>query len=116
MMCAIINKLRAINAAARHRPVFDLRIPVLLYPGAACPAVSLTKTDTPAVARREIGSMVLNSLLTQPLFTRMANLAQNAACASEKANSKAIVTELSQDFLYFSHLLMPDSAMSPCAF
>jgi hypothetical protein len=30
MMCAIMNKLRVINAAARHRLVFDLRIPVLL--------------------------------------------------------------------------------------
>ena len=30
MMCAIMNKFRAINAAARHRPVFDLRMPVLL--------------------------------------------------------------------------------------
>jgi len=28
MMCAIMNKLRRINAAARHRLVFDLRIPV----------------------------------------------------------------------------------------
>jgi hypothetical protein len=30
MMCAIMNKLSAINAAARHRLVLDLRIPVLL--------------------------------------------------------------------------------------
>src|SRR6266566_7750091 len=70
-MCAIMNKLRVINAAARHRLVFDLRIPVLLYPGAACPAVALAKADAPAVARREIGPMVFNSRLTQPLFTRL---------------------------------------------
>ncbi len=30
MMCAIMNRFRAINAAARHRLVFDLRTPVLL--------------------------------------------------------------------------------------
>jgi hypothetical protein len=30
MMCAIMNKFRAINAAARHRLVFDSRMPVLL--------------------------------------------------------------------------------------
>jgi hypothetical protein len=29
-MCAIMNKFRRINAAARHRLVFDLRMPVLL--------------------------------------------------------------------------------------
>jgi hypothetical protein len=28
MMCAIMNKFRRINAAARHRPLFDLRIPL----------------------------------------------------------------------------------------
>jgi len=30
MMCAIMNRFRRISAAARHRPVFDLRMPVLL--------------------------------------------------------------------------------------
>ena len=30
MMCAIMNRFRVINAAARHRLVFDLRMPVLL--------------------------------------------------------------------------------------
>ena len=30
MICAIMNRFRRINAAARHRPVFDLRMPVLL--------------------------------------------------------------------------------------
>jgi hypothetical protein len=30
MMCAIMNKFSAINAAARHRLVFDLRMPALL--------------------------------------------------------------------------------------
>ena len=30
MMCAIMNRFRAISAAPRHRLVFDLRMPVLL--------------------------------------------------------------------------------------
>jgi hypothetical protein len=30
MMCAIMNRFRRINATARHGPVFDLRMPVLL--------------------------------------------------------------------------------------
>ena len=30
MMCAIMNRFRRINARARHRPVFDLRMPALL--------------------------------------------------------------------------------------
>ena len=30
MMCAIMNRFRRINAAARHRPVFDFRMPFLL--------------------------------------------------------------------------------------
>ena len=30
MMCAIMNRFRRINAAARHRLVFDFRMPVLL--------------------------------------------------------------------------------------
>jgi hypothetical protein len=30
MMCAIMNRFRRVNAAARHRLVFDLRMPVLL--------------------------------------------------------------------------------------
>src|SRR6266511_2841107 len=61
MMCAIMNKLRAINAAPRHRLVLDLRIPVFwtgeFFPAAAGPA------------RREIGPVVFNSRLMQPLFT-----------------------------------------------
>src|SRR5437667_5432934 len=95
MTCAIMNKFRSISAAARHQLVFDLRIPLLLYPASL----------TPAAARREIGPVVFASRLMQPLFTRLANLRQNAACASEQANSKTIVTEPSQDFLYFCDLL-----------
>src|SRR5438876_628973 len=74
MMCAIMNKLRRISTAARHRPVFDLRIPALLYPGFL----------TPAEARREIGPCFFSSGLTQPLFTKLANLLQNKAHASEE--------------------------------
>src|SRR6266567_8071605 len=61
MMCAIMNKLRAISAKARHRLVLDLRIPVFwtgeFFSAAAGPA------------RREIGPVVFNSRLMQPLFT-----------------------------------------------
>jgi len=60
-MCAIMNKLRAINAAPRHRLVLDLRIPVFwtgeFFSAAAGPA------------RREIGPVVFNFRLMQPLFT-----------------------------------------------
>jgi len=56
-----MNKLRAINAAPRHRLVLDLRIPVFwtgeFFSAAAGPA------------RREIGPVVFNSRLMQPLFT-----------------------------------------------
>src|SRR5436309_15531660 len=103
MMCAIMNKLRVISAAARHRPVFDLRIPLLLYPG----------TLTPPGVRPEIAPIAFNSGLTQPLFTRLANLAQNTLCANSKTT---IVTKSSRDFLYFLHLLMADIAISVCAF
>src|SRR5437762_1016744 len=119
MMCAIMNKLRAINAAARHRLVFDLRIPVLLYPGTACSTVALAKADAPAVARREIGPVVFSSRLMHPLFTRLANLAQNppdANCSSRQRrrnrmqigapHSQKTVTKLLKDFLYFSGLVM----------
>src|SRR5436305_7037636 len=73
MMCAIMNKFRAISAAARHRLVFDLRMAALLWPG----------TLTPAVALGEIPA-VFNSRLMQPLFTKMANLLQNTGQASEQ--------------------------------
>src|SRR5437868_4061056 len=74
MMCAIMNKLRRISTAARHRPVFDLRIPALLYPAFL----------TPAEARRTIGPCFFSSGLTQPLFTKLANLLQNRRDASEQ--------------------------------
>src|SRR5438445_8147800 len=74
MMCAIMNKLRRISTAARHRPVFDLRIPALLYPGFL----------TPAEARRTIGPCFFSSGLTQPLFTKLSNLLQNRRDASEQ--------------------------------
>ena len=67
MMWAIIKRFRAINAAARHRPVFDLRMPVGPYPEAL----------KPSLARPEVATTALASRLTQPLFTKLANLLQN---------------------------------------
>src|SRR6476469_9067249 len=67
MMCAIMNKLRAIKAAPRHRPVFDLRMPVLLKPGTLIAAVAPRETP-----------MAFNSWLMQPLFTRFSLLFQSA--------------------------------------
>jgi hypothetical protein len=78
MMCAIMNKLRRISAAARHRPVFDLRIPALLYPGSL----------TPAEIRRGIGPCFFSSRLTQPLFTKLTNLRQKRTRASEEARDR----------------------------
>jgi hypothetical protein len=72
MMCAIMNRFRRINASPRHQPVFDLRMPVLLYPG----------TVTPALPRAGIARAAFNSGLTQPLFTELANLLQNALFAT----------------------------------
>jgi hypothetical protein len=66
-----MNKLRRISAAARHRLVFDLRIPLF---------GSGEFLKIPAF--REMG--VVGSRLTQPLFTRLANLLQNKASASKQ--------------------------------
>src|SRR5262245_36927182 len=70
MTCAIMNKLRRISAPARHRLVFDLRIPLF---GKA----EFLQTST----FREIG--VVGSRQTQPLFTRLATSLQNKASASK---------------------------------
>jgi hypothetical protein len=66
-----MNKLRRISAAARHRLVFDLRIPLF-------GSREFLKIPT----FREMG--VACSRLTQPLFTRLANLLQNKASASSR--------------------------------
>jgi hypothetical protein len=108
-MCAIMNKLRRISAAARHRPVFDLRIPLFR-------SGEFLKIPT----FREMG--VVGSRLTQPLFTRFTNLLQNKASASKQivrqsqgparqhAERHAIpvfsngnVTKFLQHVLYFCH-------------
>ena len=62
-----MKRFRRINAAARHRLVFDLRIPAL--PSRA--------TLKPALARLDIAAGTFGSRLTQPLFTELANLRQN---------------------------------------
>src|SRR6478609_3516242 len=98
MMCAIMNRFSRINAAARHRPVVDLRMPVLLKPGRfttalACPGI------TPAA---------FNSRLTQPLFTELANLLQNALFATDQMRLRSPELripkqsyQISQDFFTF---------------
>jgi hypothetical protein len=66
--------------------------------------------------------MVFNSRLMQPLFTRLANLLQNALCATEQMRSpearipKLSLPSFSQDFLYFSNLLMTNMTIPLCGF
>ncbi len=140
-MCAIMNKLRAINAAPRHRLVLDLRIPVFwtgeFFPAAAGPA------------RREIGPVVFNSRLMQPLFTsfpefyaktryapasrhgprepllancrgrRVACIFLRFAAGTAATTAAAFQKDRYQffkDFIYFSNLLMRISSISLCAF
>src|SRR5919108_956219 len=100
MMCAIMNKLRRIRAAARHRLVFDLRIPLFGR------EEGLKKPPF-----REIA--VPGSRLTQPVFTKLANLPQKNAYASGCSGSlvsKRIVTKFFQDFLYFTEVAMRNIA------
>jgi hypothetical protein len=111
-MCAIMKRFRRINATARQRPVFDLRMPVLLKPGRfttalACPGI------TPAA---------FNSRLTQPLFTELANLLQNALFATDQMRLRSPEVripkqsyQISQDFLYVSNLPMTNITISLCA-
>jgi len=136
-----MNKLRAINAAPRHRLVLDLRIPVFwtgkFFPAAAGPA------------RREIGPVVFNSRLMQPLFTsfpefyaktryapasrhgprepllancrgrRVACMFLRFAAGTAATTAAAFQKDRYQffkDFIYFSNLLMRISSISLCAF
>ncbi len=136
-----MNKLRAINAAPRHRLVLDLRIPVFwtgeFFPAAAGPA------------RREIGPVVFNSRLMQPLFTsfpefyaktryapasrhgprepllancrgrRVACIFLRFAAGTAATTAAAFQKDRYQffkDFIYFSNLLMRISSISLCAF
>jgi hypothetical protein len=106
-----MNKFRAINAAARHRPVFELRMPVLLKPG----------TLSPALARPGIAPAAFNSGLTQPLFTELANLLQNALFATDQMRLRSPELripkqsyQISQDFLYVSNLPMANITIPFC--
>src|SRR5438552_7566032 len=101
MMCAIMNKLRAINAAARHRLVLDLRMCWIgpprrdddRWPAGDAKIRWLSHVSQRArPARRSPGaggrsrstlstrpdvpfaSDISNSRLTHPLFTELANL------------------------------------------
>jgi hypothetical protein len=69
-----MNKFRRISAAARHRLVFDLRIPLFgsweFFPADAGPLFE--------------ESGIFRSRLTQPVFTRLANLLENIRDASER--------------------------------
>jgi hypothetical protein len=107
-----MNKFRAINAAPRHRPVFDLRMPVLLKPGRLIPTL----------ARPGITPAAFNSGLTQPLFTELANLLQNALFATDDMRLRSPELripkqsyQISQDFLYVSNLTMTNITISLCA-
>jgi hypothetical protein len=113
-----MNKLSAISAAARHRPVFDLRIPFFW-----------SREFLKIPIRLEIEPAVFISGLTHPLFTRMANLAQKTVCASEHwgsvRHSEQNVRDpefpkkcyqVFKDFVYFCNLLTRISSISICAF
>src|SRR6476469_6747890 len=98
MMCAIMNRFRRINASPRHRPVFDLRMPVLPYPGRLIPTL----------ARPGIAPAAFNSWLMHPLFTELANLLQNALFATEQMGLRSPELripkqsyQISQDFFTF---------------
>src|SRR5438128_8305222 len=79
MMCAIMNKLRPISAAARHRLVLDLRI-LVVRTGESFPAAA-------GSARREIGPVVFNSRLMQPLFTSFPGFYAKTRCAPMMAGN-----------------------------
>jgi hypothetical protein len=112
MMCAIMKRFRRINASARQRPVFDLRMPVLLKPG----------RFTTALACPGIAPAAFNSRLTQPLFTELASLLQNALFATDQMRLRSPELripkqsyQISQDFLYVSNLPMTNITISLCA-
>src|SRR6476660_7012953 len=103
MMCAIMNRFRRTKARARHRLVFELRMPVLLKPGKL----------TPALICPGIAPAAFNSGLTQPLFTELANLLQNALFATDRIRLRSAEVripkqsyQISQDFPYVSNVPM----------
>ena len=109
MMCAIMNRFRRISAAARHRPVFDSRMPVLLKPG----------TLTTALACPGITPAAFNSGLTQPLFTELANLLQNGLFATDQMPLRSAESRIRKqsvsnfaDLLYVSNLPMTNITIS----
>jgi hypothetical protein len=107
-----MKRFRRINATARQRPVFDLRMPVLLKPG----------RFTTALACPGIAPAAFNSRLTQPLFTELASLLQNALFATDQMRLRSPELripkqsyQISQDFLYVSNLPMTNITISLCA-
>jgi hypothetical protein len=111
MMCAIMNRFRRTKARARHRLVFELRMPVLLKPGRL----------TTALTCPGIAPAAFNSGLTQPLFTELANLLQNALFATDQMRLRSPELripkqsyQISQDFPYVSNLPMTNITISLC--
>src|SRR5579884_653323 len=74
MMCAIMNRFRRINASARQRLVFDLRIPFLWNPE------SLPISAATPAGERD----VCNSALRQPLFIRCKRAYAKTSTAPER--------------------------------
>ena len=75
----------------------------------------------PALARPGIAPAAFNSRLTQPLFTELANLLENALFATEQMRCDPESCELqnnryriSQDFLYVSNLPMANITIPFC--
>src|SRR6476469_7162550 len=95
MMCAIMNRFRRIKAAARHRPVFDSRMLVLLTPGRLIPAL----------VRPGIIPAAFNSVLTQPLVTEFANLLQNALFATDQMRVRSQSREF-PTIVYFRKIFL----------
>jgi hypothetical protein len=76
---------------------------------------------TPALALPGITPAAFNSGLTQPLFTELANLLQNALFATEQMGLRSPELripkqsyQISQDFLYVSNLPMTNITVSLC--
>src|SRR5581483_5848081 len=74
MMCAIMNRFRRINASARQRLVFDLRIPFFWKPESFPISAA-----TPAGERD-----VCDSALRQPLFIRWKRAYAKTSTAPER--------------------------------
>ena len=77
-MCAIMNRFRRISAAARHRPVFDCESRFCCSQPYGCP-------QPPQWLARGIDPCFFSSGLTQPLFTKLANLLENTLSPAERA-------------------------------